>query len=774
MTSSRWRIGAFVALVSLVGIFLEIALTRIFSVIYLYHLISMVLAITFIGASSGGLIVYAMRDRLRGPGGQTFAFAMSLCLILACCVQYPLLAHTDLPGALERGAILPLLGSFSVLTLPFLFVSIILCTFFIRYPKWIGFIYCLDLLGAGTGAILYMALIRYLGGAGSIFFCGAVAGAAALLVSPKGIAPRLVNVALLLLVAGAVVSAATSDKLEFRPRNSRAELGGEEQERRWSSVSSLGVYPHATAGPKDKFLLIDSICGTPLFHFAPGGRSKSVARGDSLWEAPFTLLDEKRSIAILGAGAGADMLRAQAGGFQQVTGVEVNPLIVELVRQGTYSPGMAAFINQPGVQYVRDEARAFLAASGRKFQVIQIPFIESRAALLKGALTFAENLLFTREAFKIYMDHLAEDGLIFIHRYITSLTEPTHLLKLVSLVETAAPELAGKDLSQHLLIASNPATRVGQISDALFIFSRRPIPPRRRNAFAAFTRAHNFTIHAGGGTAGPTLLARFINSPAAREKIRQEVTSDTYAPDDDSPYFFRRGRPFAHDLTNQTLTRILGVVLLLLAGMVSLPLLLIRREGGASRGTPRRLIYFGCIGLGFMITEAVLIQRFFLVFGRPEVAMAITLVVLLVSSGAGSLLSGRLVGRKVGTLPQCAMLVSLLLLVLTFTFPTLIQLLEGSSFAIRVAAAVILLAPLGLLMGMFFPRGILSLEQNAPGLIPWAWVVNGLASVLGSLGSLYLAINTGAQVALAVGVLAYLLIALVHLEEGPAEPPVTT
>ena len=65
------------------------------------------------------------------------------------------------------------------------------------------------------------------------------------------------------------------------------------------------------------------------------------------------------------------------------------------------------------------------------------------------------------------------------------------------------------------------------------------------------------------------------------------------------------------------------------------------------------------------------------------------------------------------------------------------------------------LAPLGVLMGIPFPKGIVWLERSSPNLIPWAWGVNGAVSVVASVLAALVALSAGFTVVLVAGVICY-------------------
>ena len=219
---------------------------------------------------------------------------------------------------------------------------------------------------------------------------------------------------------------------------------------------------------------------------------------------------------------------------------------------------------------------------------------------------------------------------------------------------------------------------------------------------------------------------------------------------------------------------LLVATLTVLSGVFVLaPLLVFRGRGIAVGGRQPLgiLVYFMAVGLGFMFFEISLIQRFVLFLGYPTYSLGVTLFSLLVFLGWGSFLSRRWVGREGLVLPLgVAALFALTLFYMT-GLPWLQSHLLASSISIRVAATVAVLAPLGLVMGMFFPLGIRCAEAVHKDLVPWAWGINGCASVTGGLLAVVLAMRYGFTRVWLISVVIYALGVLALLASRPAPAP---
>jgi len=253
-------------------------------------------------------------------------------------------------------------------------------------------------------------------------------------------------------------------------------------------------------------------------------------------------------------------------------------------------------------------------------------------------------------------------------------------------------------------------------------------------------------------------------------------------PSDDHPFFFHffkwsQTRTVLHTL-GQTWQPFGGsgilvlVALLILATLASAVLILLplalRKMAGPDPALGTRtqvelwrvLVYFGALGLGFLLVEIPLIQRFILFLGHPMLALAAVLAGILFWSGLGSLLAPRLPWRT-------ALLALLLVLFLyQFALSPAFDLALGATLSIRLLVTLLLLAPLGLLLGIPFPWGLRWLSTSAPQLTTWAWAINGCASVIASVLAALLALQFGFGVVLLLGTASYALAAAVVVRES--------
>jgi predicted membrane-bound spermidine synthase len=231
--------------------------------------------------------------------------------------------------------------------------------------------------------------------------------------------------------------------------------------------------------------------------------------------------------------------------------------------------------------------------------------------------------------------------------------------------------------------------------------------------------------------------------------------------------FFNKNIPPEIMNMNFRAVSVLGILFLVVTSLVVVfilgPLWIFSKEGISARShaqTPETisfLVYFSCLGLGFILVEIPLIQRFILFLGHPIYALSVILFSLLLFSGVGSYLTTFIPSAQTKKyLLKILPILGLLLVFYIFYLPHLINALLAIKTGYKILLTVLLLLPLGLLMGMPLPLGIKLVDTYASTLIPWVWGVNGATSVLASVLAMVLAITLGFSTALIGGQIAYL------------------
>jgi hypothetical protein len=535
-----------------------------------------------------------------------------------------------------------------------------------------------------------------------------------------------------------------------------------------SAIRSLPGQGFACSGqpPPQRGLFVDGDNLSPITHLSDPTDLAPLT--DCLLLAlPYRLRPAAQVLA-LKPRAGIDLLIALAEDAQSVTAVEPNPLVVQAVAaQGAWAADVYA---HPQVTLFEETGRAFLAQRGPTYDIVLFSLPGTYHPVTSGAYSLAEDYTYTVEGFSAALERLDEDGLLVVPRWLQ--VPPSESLRAFALAVTAVEE-AGGDPAQSLVALRS-------YNQMIIIARRGPFTPQEIDHIRTFAPQRGFDLVYLPGIQpeeanqwnvlpSPDYYRAFTDLLFAedRKAWMAGYPFDVHPPTDNHPFFghffrWRQARevmamaghvwqPFG-GAGYLVLVALLIIAAFAAALLVLLPLAAPSKTRGAlgRRQTTLSLLPFGLLGLAYLLVEIPLLQRLILFLGHPTYAMATVLGTLLLFSGLGSLLSGRVrlrtsVGLLIG-----------LVVVYRIGLPLLSGPLLRLPLPARVLVTVGALAPLGMLMGMPFPRSVSLLEASAPGLTPWAWGVNGALSVIASILAALVALTWGFYIVLWLGALCYL------------------
>ena len=416
------------------------------------------------------------------------------------------------------------------------------------------------------------------------------------------------------------------------------------------------------------------------------------------------------------------------------------------------------------------DGRSYVAQTTDHFDHIQLSAVDTTAALASGALSLVENSLYTVEAFQDYHDRLSDEGILSITRNFTA-GAPLMALRTVDLVREAWQSRGHDGVERHVVVV---VPRPGSESRwGTLLASRRPFSDGELAAIRKTVETLGFTILYEPREQGNPAAFEALFGPE-RERFLRDYPYDVRATTDDKPFFFFFYKPlqpragdarFEADQDLYWASRETPRILLQLFGLITILVLLfsfvipgiggrLRFEG--ARGGVRGLLYFAAIGLGFIMVEIPLIQRYTLLLGQPLYAFAGILGCVLVFSGVGSFLSHSIDEERVlwwarwvlfGVIAGVAIHV--------LWMPSLLRAAMRFEMPARVLFTVATVAPLGLLMGMPLPLGMRLMKQRSPRALAWAWGVNGGLSVLGTVLAMVVSIFFGIAYTLFVAATMY-------------------
>ena len=762
-----------VALTTLAALLLELSLTRIFSVIFFYHFAFLAISIALFGLGVGGVFSYLVA-RWRGRLFSRLGWLSALNSLLVILVLWFALSREFTHHQLAL--------VFLVAALPFVVTGTIVSLAISETIERVDRVYFFDLLGAAGGCLLLVPLLDHLGGPGAVISVAILFAAAAILWH-KMAGSRWGEASCLALTLGLLVFLAvntTQRLIDVRyAKNQRLE---NETFVKWNSFSRVALTEPKNSGA---LIVIDADASTwipnlDFDHLMPGQREDLLSTGAGL---PYVLRPGAKTL-VIGPGGGADVARALASGSKDITGVEINPIIATTIMREKFPALSQGLYFRPEVHLVVEEGRSFVRRSPEKYQVLQATLVDTWAATAAGAFALAENNLYTVEAFRDYLDHLTDDGVVAFTRW--ALQPPRESLRLVSLAVEALEQMGEPEPWRHFIVGNEKAGGTWRVDTV--VISRRPFSEadiaRARAALAAADLKAAY-LPGDVGSGGGAEFAAFLRSPN-RQDFERRYPYDITPVTDNRPFFFYTVQPrdlwaFLTSASKETadyklnravplLFELAGISVLATLVILLLPPLVLGTRLPRQKGVLLFLLYFLCIGAGYILIEVALIQRFVLFLGHPTYALTVVIFSLLVSSGLGSYFSRRTLAGRVGRWVAALATIAILVGGLAMLAWSLVPKAVGLPLWLKIALTVLMIAPAGFVMGMPFPTGLARLEEWHKPSVRWAWSLNAAASVLGSVGALLCAIYLGLLQTLLLGGALYLAALAVVRRLGSPTP----
>ena len=757
------------ALTSFAALLLELALTRIFSVVLFYHFAFLAISIALLGLGAGGVFAYLLKARLAELG--TRALAGRLCMINAVVVVVVLeiVLHVPVSLAVSGKNFLRLTILYLAAAVPFFLTGLLFSVVFARETRRIPRLYGADLCGGALACLAVVPLLNWLGGPNAILVAAVALAAAGMIWAESRGARR--NAGMLALALAILTGANYSGRLiDVVYAKGMFRDPAWVEFAHWNALSRVEVDRQGQA----KAVVIDADASTYIMN-ADLAQWHTTAWEHALMSAPPALANVLRphgEFAIIGPGGGVDVLRAVANGSPSVTGIEINPIIATTIMRGRYADYSQHLYERPEVHIHVTDGRSFLRSSPQHFDVVQMTLVDTWASTAAGAFALSENNLYTVEAFREYFEHLKPDGMIAITRW--EFHHPREALRVVAVAMDALHGLGVANPVRHFIVASQGELN-GDGIPVVVLAKKTPFTAAEETAvitqFDHYWELDSLYLpsHPGQNPFSDLIAS---NDPYA---FARGYAYNVAPVSDNAPFFFftlkagqileekglREGIDWKVNLGVLVLLLVLVISVCAVLAFLVLPLAL---KSGKTRQSAFPLLYFVAVGLGYILVEIAFIQRFVLFLGHPTYALTVVIFLLMISSGAGSLFSRLWLPRaEMGWLPLT--LVVATLLVYVFFLPTRLAQLVGLDFGFRLLVSGMLLIPLGFVMGMPFPTGLRALaatpapefpasQDNA---VEWAWAMNAGASVLGSVLAMVIAIQFGLTTTLACGAAAYLL-----------------
>jgi len=759
------RMYASIAASAAAVLMLEIGLTRIFSYTIWYHFAYLTISVALLGFGASGAALAAW-PRLRERQGFLSSVAIAaelgvaLCLLVVDHVALDPLAIASDPLQFAR-----LMLYYLAVVLPFFAGGFLVAVPLMAYPGSVSRLYFWDLIGAGLACGSVVPLIWWLGT--PVATALSTTGFAFAAIAYAEPSRRLGRGLLAATAAVLALGVATTGSFDAAPTKFVSKFLANPNARlafhRWTPINRIDVVsfdPAPTTGSYLSWGISPLYSGTAPGFWMIGNDGDSCAvmygwdgdpasldfLGHHVLATPYLLLD-KPAVAAIGLGGGADVLNALRAGASSVVGIEINPMTVRAGRE-LFRDWNGDILNRPGVEAVVAEGRGFLRSREARYDLIEINSVDTLSALSTGAYVLSESFLYTSDAVSDYLEHLRPNGIFAMAVGDLNSTEhpPRHTLRLASIVRSALESRGISEPARHVIVVASP----GGLPLTHTLVKNEPFTAEEVAKVEAFAKREGFELWQRPDQPVENLTSKILSWP--RSELEEFYASHPLKlgpTTDDSPFFFNfyKWRTLAQPATYSLLAydrtlatgQIVLVIMLLQAVVMSALLILLplrrvpRTTGGTLLQRSALLLYFTALGTGFILLEISLIQRFVLFLGYPTYSLTVVMASLLVSTGIGSLLSERVTSRFESRLPLRLVGLALLAGLLVYGAPVVFAHLLGTPLALRIAVSIALLVPLGLVLGGFFPLGIRIAERTNPRLVPWAWAVNGCATVIGTL-----------------------------------------
>jgi len=782
-----------ILLISASAIAYEILLMRMLSIVQWHHFAYMIISLALLGYGASGTFI-AINKRWLEPrfelvfsiSGLLFSVTMIACFLLGQRVPFNALEIVWSPRQFINLSIVYL-----IFFVPFFFAACCIGLAFTCRRSYISRIYFFDLFGAGLGAMLIVGLLFLLPVQHALIALAILALLASALMGFTSTARKPLIVmqlaCIVMLLFGVPKDWLALQISEYKGLNQAMQVVDSNILNVSSSPLGLltvvespripfryapGLSLNTRFEPPEQLAVFSDGDGMSVITRFDGNLDALAYMGDVTAALPYALLDAPH-VLILGAGGGADVLLALYNGATRIDAVELNPQMTSLVTE-TYAEFAGHLYDDQRITVHTREARSFVVRSEDQYDLIHVALLDSIAASGSGVQALNESYLYTVEAIQEYLQHTASGGMLAITRWLK--LPPRDNLKLVAIVIDALQQMGVTEPGRRMVLIRSWNTSTLLVRNG--VFSADDIAIIRE-----FARSHSFdTAFYPSMSADDANRFNLLDQPYLYDGVNALLGNDAddfiarykfhiEPATDNKPYFFHffkwstlpevmalRKRGGASLIEWGYLILIATVVQAAIAGvfLILLPLLRIKRSWPPGTGA-RMGSYFFLLGLAFLFVEMAFIQKFILFLGHPLYAVAVVLSGFLVFAGLGSAFSGQFVKRagqkRRSPVAIAVAAISAMALLYTALLPILFQQFTGLADGIKMVVSVVLIAPMAFFMGMPFPIGLNRLADSAPDFIPWAWGINGFASVMSASLATLLAIEFGFTVVvlLAIG-----------------------
>ncbi len=787
-SSSEIFLYAGIFLVSLSILIYELSLTRVFSIIQWNYLAFMIISIAFLGYGASGTFLTITPSLTRKGNVQDLSDLLTrFSLIYGLSILVSIFLITRIPFDLYRLNVdqyqwLYLIVYYLAVALPFFLAGICISLAISHLPGKVSKLYFFDLTGASLGCLAFLFFSTHMRIINVIILLAMIGLAASFFFSLAQHKKIFSILPLFLMVILSVVNFSSHSPLSL-PINPYKELFTFlrypdtrilfEEENSFSQIKVVEspAVKHAPGLslnfdnriPEQLAILTDDSGLSAITRFE--GTKESIRFTDYLSNAlGFHLAVDRERVLIIGAGGGLDILSAVYHDSRQIEAIELNPIMIDLMKN-RYDGYSGQLFNRPEVSILPGEGRSVLKNIDHTFDLIQISLIGSASTSSGGFHSISENYLYTVEGMIDFLEHLSDDGVICITRWL--LFPPRESVKLTAITLEAMEKMGIENPENHVALIRSWGTTT-------FICSKQPIDRKMTDIIESFCQERSFdTVYFPGITLNQVNQKHRLEKPYYYQAISglvehfkennihifyQENFFNITPATDNRPFFFYflkwRSIPTIVRDTSYWQPMIEWGNLIVLATLVQgiifsfffifLPLFIKKISPGKGWYFP--ILYFAALGWGYMLIEISFIQKFILYLSNPTYASSAIIFSFLFFSGLGSRYSQRFQAKAIFYLKWIIPVICILLVLYQRLIPVIFQPTLAFSIPIRFMLTSFLIAPLAFLMGMPFPLGIGIVAERKENMIPWVWASNNFCSILASISAVIIALSVGFQI----------------------------
>lgn len=599
-----------VAMTTLATLILELSLTRIFSVVFYYHFAFLAISIALFGLGVGGVLSYVVA----APRPEIYRRLgiLSLSVGVVTLLSLVFLLTRGQPTNLVLAAI------YFVSALPFVLAGMIVSLAISETIERVDRVYFFDLLGAAGGCLLLVPFLNTFGGPNTVIIAGTLFAASSAIWFNLGGNPRgrATGVAVALVMVALIVINMRSPIIDVT--FAKGQKLANELFVKWNSFSRIAV---AAEKPSDmKLIVIDADASTGIArfdfdHLTEGQKKDLTMQGPGF---PYQIRPGARTL-IIGPGGGWDVARALAMGSKDITGVEINPIIATTVMRQKFAEESNNLYFRPEVKIFVEDGRSFVRRSTEKYQVLQATLVDTWASTAAGAFALSENNLYTTDAFYDYLSHLTDDGILAFTRW--GFDPPRESLRLLSLGNVALSRLGEHDYARHYVVIRESAENIsGWGARDTVLISRKPFSDADIERARATAEAARMQVIYLPGSSTRNEFSSFLTSSDPENFVRH-YRYDVSPVGDDRPFFFYTVQPqdlvaFLAGPTGSAdykinravplLFGLVGVSIVATIVILLLPPVVLGTKLPRERGVLTYLLYFICIGIGYILIQVAL------------------------------------------------------------------------------------------------------------------------------------------------------------------------